>query len=535
MASADSSSESNVKYSSNTIYVPDDYAKIQWAVDNASAGDTIIVRDDTYYENINVNIPHLTIRSENGSTNCIGQAANPYDHVFEVIADYVNISGFTVQNATGPGKTGIYLNGVEHCDISDNNVSNNFYGIYLYLSSSNNNLTNNNASDNNECGIILEYWSNYNTLTNNIASYNTHSGIVLDYSSNNALTNNIASNNSGGYGISVYHSSNNNNLTNNIASNNDDDGIKLFSSNNNNLTNNTANSNGEGSIPSAGIALDYFSNYNTLTNNICNENNQDGIKLKDSSINIITGNTCNENNHFGISLYYPLNTIYLNNFGDNTGPNVHSSDFNTWNSPEEMTYTYHGESYTNYLGNYYSDYTGLDDGSGGRVAGDGIGDTSIPYPTDGDGDNYPLMEPWGNYFKPTENIFDTDAGTYPSIAGIHNGTITPNVDITVNKLYTYPCAGTGGHTKSIELYEDETLIASDVWNGYQGDWHNITFTPSVTLLKDHEYRYVITTGSYPQIIHESTFNATGGTITCEGFRDVNGVVHYDWIPAILLY
>ena len=37
--------------SAKTIYVPDDYAKIQWAVDNASAGDTIIVRDGTYYEN----------------------------------------------------------------------------------------------------------------------------------------------------------------------------------------------------------------------------------------------------------------------------------------------------------------------------------------------------------------------------------------------------------------------------------------------------------------------------------------------------
>ena len=35
-----------------TIYVPDDYEKIQWAVDNASAGDTIIVRDGTYYENV---------------------------------------------------------------------------------------------------------------------------------------------------------------------------------------------------------------------------------------------------------------------------------------------------------------------------------------------------------------------------------------------------------------------------------------------------------------------------------------------------
>jgi len=71
-----------------TIYVPDDYAKIQWAVDNATAGDTIIVRDGIYYENVNVN-KQLTLRSENGSANCVVQAVNPYDHVFYVIADNV--------------------------------------------------------------------------------------------------------------------------------------------------------------------------------------------------------------------------------------------------------------------------------------------------------------------------------------------------------------------------------------------------------------------------------------------------------------
>jgi len=40
--------------SATAIYVPDNYAKIQWAIDNASAGDTIIVRDGTYYENLKV-------------------------------------------------------------------------------------------------------------------------------------------------------------------------------------------------------------------------------------------------------------------------------------------------------------------------------------------------------------------------------------------------------------------------------------------------------------------------------------------------
>ena len=40
--------------SATAYYVPDDHEKIQWAVDNASAGDTIIVSDGTYTENVDV-------------------------------------------------------------------------------------------------------------------------------------------------------------------------------------------------------------------------------------------------------------------------------------------------------------------------------------------------------------------------------------------------------------------------------------------------------------------------------------------------
>ena len=139
--------------------------------------------------------------------------------------------------------------------------------------------------------------------------------------------------------------------------------------------------------------------------------------------------------------------------------------------------------------------------------------------------------------------FDTGspANPYPSIFGIHTGTITPSQTITVQKLYRYPCPcpGTGGHTESIELYENGTLIANGTWNGYKGDWHNIslnnvTSIPYVTLLKDHVYNYTIRTGSYPCIIHETTFNATGGTITCTEFTDANGKRYEDWIPAIRL-
>jgi len=40
---------------------------IQAAINNASSGDTIIVHDGTYTENIDVNKDHLTIKSENGA------------------------------------------------------------------------------------------------------------------------------------------------------------------------------------------------------------------------------------------------------------------------------------------------------------------------------------------------------------------------------------------------------------------------------------------------------------------------------------
>ncbi|RJS68815.1 hypothetical protein CW713_02100 [Methanophagales archaeon] len=57
-------------------------------------------------------------------------------------------------------------------------------------------------------------------------------------------------------------------------------------------------------------------------------------------------------------------------------------------------------------------------------------------------------------YQPTA-IFDTGtpSNPYPSIAGTHNGTITPNQTIIATKLYTYPCEGTGGHTEYHQLLQ----------------------------------------------------------------------------------
>ncbi len=430
---------------------------IQAAVNAADPDDTITVRDGIYTENVDVNVDNLTIQSENGTTKTIIKAKDPKHPVFYVGGSYVNIIGFTVTGTTYYiTHGGIHIRydakyKADHCNIYNNNCSDNQNGIFVY--SSNNILFNNNCSKNSYSGIYV--WGT-NTIYNNNCFENQQHGICIHYSRNGNIYGNNCSNNIG-YGV-IFSDSDNNHVYNNNCSNN------------------------------------FF-----------------GI-LVDDSIN---------------------NTFYVNNFKNDI---ISRNSNNVWNSTAEITYTYKGKTYTNYLGNYWSDYKGCDDNN------NGIGDSH--YSINSDNDNYPLMEPWENYFAPTENIFDTEQSEnpYPSIMGTHNGTITPSSNITVSTLYTYACVGTGGHTESIKLYnENDTLIANGSWNGYIGDYHNITIhnltgeAPYVTLLKNHEYRYVIKTGSYPQIIHAKSKDVTGGTITCDQFIDANGKTYTDWIPAIRLH
>jgi hypothetical protein len=105
----------------------------------------------------------------------------------------------------------------------------------------------------------------------------------------------------------------------------------------------------------------------------------------------------------------------------------------------------------------------------------------------------------------------------------------------VSKLCTYPCPGTGGHIEYAAIsYSNGTLLADALWNGYVSDWHNLSFNKSFILYANETYNYTFITGSHPQIIHEPSWNATGGVITCEGFIDINGKLHEGWIPAIRL-
>jgi len=530
--------------SARTIYVPDDYAKIRWAVDNASDGDTIIVRDGNYYENVVVS-KKLTIKSENGSDNCIIDGGGSGD-VITLYADGITIEGFTVRNSGSSWPTLLYA-GIKVFSnankIAYNSITNNCNGILSY--SSNNIIANNNIT-NNRHGIHLNSSSNNIIANNNIAN---SVGIYLLHSGNNTIANNTVSNNMDG--IYLYHSSNNIIANNNISSN--IDGISSSCSSNNIIANNNIANNSVGIFSSCssnntiannnitnnrhGIYLDSSSN-NIIANNNISSNNENGIFLwssrifpfPDSSSNNIIANNNITNNRHGIYLSYSnSNTIYLNNFIDNTYQVYSYYSTNIWNSTEKITYTYNGKQHTNYLGNYWSDYTGSD------ADRDGIGDT--PYSINADRDNYPLIERFEHYFVPTPaQIFDTGRpeNPYPSISGKFIGTIRTNTKIIATKLYTYACEGTGGHTEHA-LICNKTWCAYAEWDGYKEDWMNISFNKTVILMPYETYNITIVTGSYPQIHHTPSLKTENGWINCTEFIDANGKKYENWIPAIKLW
>lgn len=136
--------------------------------------------------------------------------------------------------------------------------------------------------------------------------------------------------------------------------------------------------------------------------------------------------------------------------------------------------------------------------------------------------------------NPPLAFFDTGKGSYPSIEGRHNGTIKPARDLNVSQMYTYPCVGTGGHTEHVKIWNTTGWNVSAAWSGYKSEWQIISFDEPFMLRANETYNYTIVTGSYPQIIHEPIWNATGGLITCTSFEDVNGKLYEGWIPAIRL-
>ena len=207
-----------------TWYVDDsggaDFSQIQDAVTAAKAGDTIIVKDGTYTENITVD-KSLVIRSENGAGQTLVQAAATNLDVFKVTTENVTIDGFTISGSTS--KTGILLTRVTgqpsgNCTVTNNLCTNNNEGISI--------LSSNNTIDNNTCTLSGSYGINLNNTTSNTVTGNTCSNIngsyayaiyLADNADNNTVSGNTADSNSMGIRVKA---ADNNTITANTLSNN---------------------------------------------------------------------------------------------------------------------------------------------------------------------------------------------------------------------------------------------------------------------------------------------------------------------------
>jgi parallel beta-helix repeat protein len=181
------------------------------------------------------------------------------------------------------------------------------------------------------------------------------------------------------YDIVLSGSSNNSIIGNNITQNNQA-GIYLYASSYNNISGNNITASVQ-----AGIWI-HSSFYNSISeNNI--KNNERGIYSNYGSSCNITGNNI-ANNFYGVYLYYSSNhKFYHNNFAGNDRQVYdyywdHSfidPSINTWDNGSE--------------GNYWSNYTGVDNN------GDGIGDTPHIIDTNNQ-DNHPLMKPFSSVSIP---------------------------------------------------------------------------------------------------------------------------------------
>jgi parallel beta-helix repeat protein len=317
---------------------------------------------------------------------------------------------------------------IGYAKIIGNTVNNNIYGI-LFKNSNSNIITGNIISDNIEMGILLTP-SSGNYMVDNTVNNNGGNGILLQWGSNgNNIGRNIISGNSA-CGINIgpiamYNHLIENQMTDNrynFQCNFPGEGHQYHS--NDIDTTNTVNGKPIYFINKvSGITIDsstnagvvyciecdditikdlvlennargvcFYKTNNSRIENVRTSDNSMGIALYCSNSNTISNNIVNDN-YYGIYIYpyyySNSNIIYLNNFIDNIN-NVHPYDStNLWNSPEQITYTYDSNTHTNYLGNYYSDYTDTDSNN------DGIWDNH--YAIDSDNDYYPLVEPFENY------------------------------------------------------------------------------------------------------------------------------------------
>ncbi|TET89666.1 MAG: hypothetical protein E3J35_09215, partial [Methanomassiliicoccales archaeon] len=356
-----------------TLYVggggPGNYTTIQGAIDAAFPGDVIFIYNGTYFENIQVYKSLSLVGETRDNTTIDGSGIEDAVHIS---ADWVNITGFTITGGTGSSgiRSGIEFDSVENSTASGNNVTDNDYGITID-SSTNIVIVGNIMFENGISiwGDSVEQWSTHvidttNTVNRKPVYYwkNVNGGtiphgagqVILANCTDVTVQDQDLSNGTEGLGLSF---SSYNTIVNNTASYNERYGIFLQSSHHNTVSNNRLSHN------AAGLYL-WHSDYNVIAHNLNISYGLWGIYIADSS----------------------FNQIYHNNFVENDHQANDITGMNEWN----LAYPSGG--------NYWSDFTDIDEKSGplqDQPGSDGIWDSPYVLLSGASKDHYPLTAPIG--------------------------------------------------------------------------------------------------------------------------------------------
>jgi len=473
-----------VRATTSIIRVPEDYLRIQEAVEASSPGDIILVSAGTYFEHLIVN-KTLSLVGENRHTTIID--GNKTGLVLYLEADNVRLSGFTIRNGGGWSPYagyGIILDSCNYSTIYGNIITSNLAGGIHMRESSGNLICNNQMLNNGDGPPDLQYgegvwlWSsNNNIISNNSMSNNVVSGTVIDESHSNVVTGNTLTNN---LLAVVLVSSTGNIISDNIITSNGN-GFSIRYSAANTIEQNRIFRNG------IGIGLG-FSEKNTIKRNNITENTIHGIALADiCPNNTIVGNIISRNRN-GIKIHYCNGSfIHHNNFINNTKnvPGDVYPNVNTWDDGYPSG------------GNYWSDYNGTDycNGFGQNLTGsDGIGD--IRHTLDAlNQDEFPLTAP----------ISLLDAGFWNETSHVlhivSNSTISSfqlnRTQKTVKFNVTYPA-----HTIGFCRLTIPNIILQDLWQNNYTVYVDREAPLEIRNWTDHTNTYIYFT--YHYTTHEVT-------------------------------
>jgi parallel beta-helix repeat protein len=202
------------------------------------------------------------------------------------------------------------------------------------------------------------------------------------------------------------------------------------------------------------------SSNNTISENNITVNTGDGVYLWGSSNNTIVGNNIS-NNWWGVASYYSSNNrIFHNNFINNPSQASSESSVDIWDDDYPSG------------GNYWSDYTGVDEKSGpyqDQPGSDGIGDT--PYVIDASNrDRYPFMAQY--YLRhditvtavaPSKTVVGQGYSLNINVTLANQGDFTETFNITVyantNLIETKQVTLTSGHFTTIAFTWNTTGFA----------------------------------------------------------------------------